>query len=608
MSKNKNIIDKIRSLRPEIEENKEFKKSLKSDLKKRAEELSKKKKKKVIPFYRHPILLTAAAAMLVIVVGAPILWDGTKRSEFDSAEVVSELVEYDLMRSSDLRVSKAVSKEKKLESFDIAGDFLAEEEFIPGWIDPQEMNTEEYEYIKENRFLTAIQNPLSTFSIDVDTASYSNVRRYINNGSLPPADSVRIEEMINYFSYDYPLPGKDKPFSVNTEVSVSPWNKDNYLVHIGLQGRDIPESKLPPSNLVFLVDASGSMDSDNKLGLLVKSIELMSEEFSRKDRVAVVAYAGAAGVVLPSTAGNKTKEIMKALKSLTAGGSTAGAQGIELAYQIAMDNFIPDGNNRVIIATDGDFNVGISSSGELTRMIEEKRDQGVYLTVLGFGMGNYKDSRMESLADSGNGNYAYIDSLLEAEKVLVTDIRKTLFVIAKDVKIQVEFNPAVVSEYRLIGYETRLLEDRDFSDDKIDAGDIGSGHTVTALYEIVPVGKGGINKDDLKYQDTSINETAQSSGELMTVALRYKNPDENKSQLIEVPVLSDVRTLNNSSDNFRFSAAVAAYAQKLRGSEYVDDYSWDEIIDLTRKSKGDDDFGYRAEFQTLLRKVKLLSK
>ncbi|MGL1890636.1 MAG: von Willebrand factor type A domain-containing protein [Spirochaetaceae bacterium] len=475
-----------------------------------------------------------------------------------------------------------------------------------GYVNNVESNTEEYTKIVENRFLSAIETPLSTFSIDVDTASYANVRRYINSNSLPPKDSVRIEEMINYFNYDYPVPTNEKPFSIYTEISSAPWNSENHLVHIGIQGKDIPKESLPPSNIVFLIDVSGSMANDNKLGLLVKSVDLMLENFTNKDRIAVVAYAGAAGVVLPSTSGDRSEVILESFQRLSAGGSTAGAQGIELAYNIAMENFIPDGNNRVIIATDGDFNVGSSSTGDLTRLIEEKRDSGVFLTVLGFGMGNYKDSRMESLADSGNGNYAYIDSLLEAQKVLVQDIKKTLFVIAKDVKIQVEFNPAIVSEYRLIGYETRLLEDRDFTDDKVDAGDIGSGHTVTALYEVSLVKGDDKTEDNLRYQDTTINSTGKTSGEILTLSIRYKEPKEDISNLIRVQVESKIKTLENSSNNFKLSAAVAGYGQLLRGSEYIKNYGYDDVISMTKDTLEDDEFGYRSEFYTLLRKVKLL--
>ncbi|MCK4825883.1 VWA domain-containing protein, partial [bacterium] len=347
---------------------------------------------------------------------------------------------------------------------------------------------EEYDRIYENRYLDALNNPLSTFSIDVDTASYSNIRRFIKNNQFPLKDAVGIEEMINYFSYDYLLPKKKYPFSINTEISSCPWNQAHHLVHIGLQGKKLETKQLPPSNLVFLLDVSGSMQSPSKLPLLQTAFKLLVRELGENDRVSIVVYAGAAGLVLPSTSTRQKDKIIEAIDKLRAGGSTAGGAGIKLAYKVAEDNFIENGNNRIILATDGDFNIGISSTSALVRFVEEKRKKGIFLTTLGFGMGNYKDGRMEQLADKGNGNYYYIDNLLEAKKVFIDDMRGTLFTIAKDVKIQIEFNPAKVKAYRLIGYENRMLKKEDFADDTKDAGELGAGHTVTALYEIIPYG------------------------------------------------------------------------------------------------------------------------
>ncbi|MDP5016876.1 MAG: VWA domain-containing protein, partial [Dolichospermum sp.] len=359
---------------------------------------------------------------------------------------------------------------------------------------------------------------------------YSNMRRFITQGQLPPKDAVRIEELINYFTYNYPQPTGNKPFSVTTEVTAAPWNPQHKLVQVGLQGKRLESETLPPSNLVFLIDVSGSMGEADKLPLVQQSLKLLVNKLRPEDRVSLVVYAGNAGVVLPATPGNQKTKILAAIDRLQAGGSTAGGQGIELAYKIAKQNFLKSGNNRVILATDGDFNVGVSSDAELTRLIEQKRDQGIFLTVLGFGTGNYKDGKMEQLADKGNGNYAYIDTLLEAKKVLVNDIRGTLFTIAKDVKIQVEFNPAKVQAYRLIGYENRLLQNQDFNDDKKDAGEIGSGHSVTALYEIIPTGTKSDVKlpevDPLRYQRSGVTATDTADNEIMLVKLRYKSPQD----------------------------------------------------------------------------------
>jgi Ca-activated chloride channel family protein len=469
-------------------------------------------------------------------------------------------------------------------------------------------NTEEYDRIYENEFLSVLDNPLSTFSIDVDAASYSNVRRFINNSQLPPADAVRIEEMINYFTYDYPEPDGDDPFSINMEVSECPWNKENKLVHIGLQAKKISMENLPPSNIVFLIDVSGSMQSPNKLPLLKSAYKLLTNELRENDRVAIVVYAGAAGLVLPSTGGDNKQKITDALEQLYAGGSTAGSAGIKLAYETAKENFIESGNNRVILATDGDFNVGPSSDSELVRLIEEKRKEGIFLTVLGFGMGNYKDSKMEKLADKGNGNYAYIDNILEAKKVLVNEFGGTLFAIAKDVKIQVEFNPAEVKGYRLIGYENRMLNKEDFNDDKKDAGELGSGHTVTALYEVIPPESDYEfpSVDDLKYQKENKPDFDTNSGELLTVKFRYKKPDEDTSNLIVEVLENDDLDLDETSNNFRFSAAVAQFGMLLRDSKFKAQSSFESVKSLAKDSMGKDKFGYRLEFLQMVEKAELL--
>ena len=462
-------------------------------------------------------------------------------------------------------------------------------------------NTESYSPIAENDFKNVIASPLSTFSIDVDAASYSNMRRFITNGQNPPADAVRIEEMINYFSYDYPQPKGEHPFSITTEMSDCPWNKNNKLIHIGLQGKKMDMSELPSSNLVFLLDVSGSMSSPNKLPLLKKSFNLLVNNLTENDRVAIVVYAGAAGLVLPSTPGNDKEKIMEALNNLNAGGSTAGGAGIKLAYKIAQENFIKEGNNRIILATDGDFNIGASSDGEMTGLIEEKRKSGVYLTCLGFGMGNYKDSKMETLADKGNGNYAYIDNILEAKKVLVTEMGGTMFTIVKDVKLQLEFNPEKIESYKLIGYENRLLNDEDFNDDTKDAGELGAGHTVTALYEVVLKGQGTApSVDPLRYQRLTELIPAPKTDEILTVKFRYKKPTEEKSKLIVNHLTDKSISLSKTSENFRFSAAVAEFGLLLRNSKHKAEASFEKVLALAKSSKGKDEFGYRAEFIRLV--------
>lgn len=473
------------------------------------------------------------------------------------------------------------------------------------YYDEKNTNGERYAEISENPFLETVRAPLSTFSIDVDTASYANVRRYLNNGSLPPKNAVRIEELINYFEYDYPQPIGDVPFSVNTEVATCPWNTKHKIVQIGLQGKKVSLDNVPPSNLVFLVDVSGSMNSPDKLPLLKQGLKTMVNQLSAKDRVAIVVYAGASGLALPSTSADNKGEIISALDNLQAGGSTNGGQGIKLAYQVAQENFIANGNNRVILATDGDFNVGLTGDDELVKMIENKRQSNIFLSVLGFGTGNLNDSMMEKLADKGNGNYAYIDTEDEARKALGNQVAGTLYTIAKDVKIQVEFNPAKVAGYRLLGYENRLLADRDFNDDKKDAGEIGAGHTVTALYEIVPVGQKVENPgvDELRYGKVEKSDT-RFDDELLTVKLRYKKPDQNESRLLTMGLLDKNNSFENASENLRFAASVAGFGMLLRDSNYKGDTNFNSIWQMANAARGNDLKNYRGEFLELIEKAR----
>jgi len=465
-----------------------------------------------------------------------------------------------------------------------------------------DFNTDEYSYIDENNFKDAIKNPLSTFSIDVDAASYSNTRRFLMEGRLPPKDAVRVEEFINYFDYDYPVSETDLPFKIFTEYSECPWNEDNYLVHIGIKGKELIKDENIPSSLTFLIDVSGSMTPENKLPLLKKAFKMLVGQLNNDDKIAIVVYAGAAGLFLPTTYGSEKAKILGAIEQLQAGGSTAGGEGIILAYKIAKENFIEDGNNRVILATDGDFNIGITNTGELVRFLNEKKKDGIFLTVLGFGEENIKDSRLEELADKGNGHYAYIDNMLEAKKVLVDEIGATLFTIAKDVKIQVEFNPAKIKSYRLVGYENKLLNDEDFEDDKKDAGEIGAGHTVTALYEIVTLE----NIEDLagdfklKYQEKVIKKSAVETEEILTVSIRYKKPDEDVSKLMSAVITGKPVSFKKTSDNFKFSAAVAQLGMLLRDSEFIGNADFDKTKELAKNSLGEDKYGYRAEFLRLL--------
>jgi Ca-activated chloride channel homolog len=475
---------------------------------------------------------------------------------------------------------------------------------IPGVQDRQtgRFNTEAYDHIDENRFRRVDADPLSTFSIDVDTASYANVRRFLKDGGLPPPGAVRIEELVNYFRFDYPQPSREHPFSVTTELTACPWNPRHRLALIGLQGRELRDREPTPRNLVFLIDVSGSMMPLDKLPLVRAAMRMLTDVLADRDRVAIVVYAGASGLVLPSTPGSQRARIHEALERLEAGGSTNGAEGIRLAYRVARDNFIPAGVNRVVLATDGDFNVGVTNQSELVQLIEQERESGVFLSVLGVGIGNLKDSTMEKLADKGNGNYSYLDSLHEARKVLVKEAGGTLDTIAKDVKIQVEFNPREVAAYRLIGYENRLLQNEDFNDDRKDAGEIGAGHSVTALYEIVPLGVeiGASSVDPLRYQrDTQLTRAA-NSGELLTVKVRYKAPDGNTSQLLSRAVKN--RT-SDSGANIGFASAVAEFGMVLRESPERGNASFMAAAQRARRFRGRDADGYRAEFIQLVERA-----
>lgn len=473
-------------------------------------------------------------------------------------------------------------------------------------------NDESYKGVTENAFMNASSVPLSTFSVDVDAASYSNVRRFINNGQLPPADAVRVEEMINYFNYNMAGPTDDGPVAIHTELSSAPWNTKHRLLRIGLKAKTIPTQNLPASNLVFLIDVSGSMNDENKLPLVQSSLKMLVDQLRPQDKVALVVYAGAAGVVLPSTSGDKKETIKNAIDNLSAGGSTAGGAGIKLAYKIAAENLMKAGNNRIILATDGDFNVGASSDDDMEKLIEKERESGIFLSVLGYGMGNYKDSKMETLADKGNGNYAYIDNITEARKTLVSEFGGTLFTVAKDVKLQIEFNPAKVQAYRLLGYENRILNKEDFNDDKKDAGDMGSGHTVTAFYEIVPAGikdEYMVSVDPLKYQKVNESQTnINPSAEMMTIKFRYKEPVSSKSKLSQAVVYDQPKDFNATSSDFKFASAVAEVGMLLRDSKFKQKASFANAIATARAGKGDDHEGYRAEFIRLAESAKALSK
>ena len=481
-------------------------------------------------------------------------------------------------------------------------------------MDGRQKDTAAYPHLIENSFLTALNHPLSTFSIDVDTASYANVRRFLTSGRMPPPDAVRIEEMVNYFKYNYPQPRGEDPFAANIEIAGCPWNSEHRLVRIGLKGREIAQDKRPPSNFVFLIDVSGSMQPQERLPLIKQALRQLVKKMTENDRVAIVVYASAAGVKLESTSCAQKEKILQAIDELGAGGSTAGAAGIQAAYDVAQGNFIKGGVNRVLLCTDGDFNVGITDQSQLVKMIQDKAKNGVALTTLGVGTDNYKDALMQKLADKGNGNYAYLDTLEEAQKVLIDQMSGTLVTIAKDVKIQVEFNPAQVGAYRLIGYEKRMLRKEDFNNDKKDAGEIGAGHTVTALYEIVPAGgeiRGG-EVDDLKYQHPAEEKperyTSNGSKELLTLKLRYKQPDGDKSRLLQFPVTDGGKSFGRASTDFKFAAAVASFGMLLRDSEFKGNSSYGAVLELAQEAKGTDVEGYRSEFLNLVQKARELQR
>ncbi len=532
--------------------------------------------------------------------------------DMDEAEAKPQAVVGDrerIARGRGLKKSKARAKRERRRDRGpaaIARGAIAPHPLPPS--PPTGFTTEKYAHVAEAEFTAVGDDPLSTFSIDVDTASYSNMRRFLRDGSLPPVDAVRIEELVNYFSYDYPQPRGDSPFAVLTEVSDCPWNTDAKLVHVGIQGKEIAQHRVPPRNLVFLLDVSGSMSSPDKLPLLKQSLSMLLPSLRSQDRISIVVYAGASGVVLEPT--NDPHQIKAALDRLQSGGSTNGAGGIELAYRVARRAFVRNGINRVILATDGDFNVGVSSPAALQRLIERKRESGIFLSVLGFGRGNLQDHTIETLADHGNGNYAYIDSINEARKVLVEQAGATLVTIAKDVKIQVEFNPTEVAAYRLVGYENRKLAHQDFNDDKKDAGEIGAGHTVTALYEIIPAGAGqnhGPKVDPLKYQRGTVASLNAHGGELMTVKLRYKKPSGARSKLMAVPILNEDTALQHASPDFRFSAAVVSFGMLLRGSKHVGDMGYGRVFELASHALGRDPNGHRTEFLGLIERAAQLS-
>lgn len=485
---------------------------------------------------------------------------------------------------------------------------LAEAQTRFGYSAPPIPNTESYATLVENPFLKPTEHPLSTFSIDVDTASYANVRRYLNSRGMPPADAVRIEELVNYFQYDYPQPEGETPFSITTDVADCPWNAGHRLLRVGLKGREIPADERPASNLVFLLDVSGSMSAANKLPLVKEAMYLLTDRLTENDRVSIVVYAGNSGLVLPPTNGTDKATIRQAIGQLVAGGSTNGGQGLQMAYDTAQSNFIKGGTNRVILATDGDFNVGIVDQNELVRFIEERAKSGVFLSALGFGVGNLKDGTLEKLVDKGNGNYAYIDALAEARRVLVEQLSGTLVTIAKDVKIQIEFNPAQAAEYRLIGYEDRILPHQDFHDDRKDAGEIGAGHTVTALYEIVPAERAaGPGGEPLKYQRSQPLTPAADGGELATIKLRYKQPDGQQSRLLQRAILDRRPQQAAASRDMNFAAAVAAFGMLLRESPYRGDATYSKVLALAEQGISSDTSGYRSEFIELVRQARQIS-
>ena len=539
----------------------------------------------------------------------------------ESEEKIAQLTPYkEQQRLKNIAVGKVEganrpSSSRALEQF-ASGGYPGHmpSKYMPS-ADIYSVSSEEYDQINENSFVRCEQKPVSTFSIDVDTASYSNVRRFITEGTKPPADAVRIEELINYFDYDYAAPEKGA-FATHLEVGPSLWNSKNKVVRIGIKGKEMAVSKRPASNLVFLIDVSGSMQSPQKLPLVKQSLRMLVEELGENDQISMVVYAGSAGLVLPPTTGDKKTKILNAIEKLEAGGSTNGSGGIALAYETASEEFIKGGVNRVILATDGDFNVGITDRSELVRLVEKHAKKNIYLSVLGFGMGNYKDGMMETLSNKGNGNYAYIDSQKEARKVMVEQLSGTLVTIAKDVKIQVEFNPNLVAAYRLIGYENRLLKNEDFDDDTKDAGDIGAGHTVTALYEIVPVGEKVDGIDNLKYSKvtssaSSENETSNkaktNSDELLTLKIRYKKPDADISEKQEFVLKKSEKSFDEASVDFKFASSVALFGMLLRNSEHVKDGDYSTVISTAKRSRGEDNKQYRKDFIEMVQSLKSLN-
>ncbi len=520
--------------------------------------------------------------------------------EIDEAKIAMEASLPPLERAMEAPATVA-GKPKKTREISIArmesADFAAPAFFREIRAASEPRDRENYAHFEDNQTRRVMEHPVSTFSIDVDTGSYANVRRMLNAGRLPARDAVRTEELVNYFSYDYPAHNnRDEPFALYREIAPSPWNENTYLLHLGIRGYDLAETSLPASNLVFLVDVSGSMQSANKLELLKSSLKLLTRQLDADDRVSIVVYAGASGVVLEPTPGNQRARIIASLESLQAGGSTNGAAGIRLAYAMAEQGFIKGGINRVLLATDGDFNVGTSNIEQLKDLVAEKRKTGISLSALGFGTGNYNDYLMEQIADTGNGNYAYIDTLNEAQKVLVDEMNSTLFTIAKDVKIQLEFNPALVSEYRLVGYENRVLNREDFNNDKVDAGEIGAGHTVTALYEISLVPGKGKLIDPLRYQQEKL--PGATTDELAFLRIRYKEPDSETSKLLEwaLDKKEIIADIEKTSTDFRFASAVASFAQELRGGRNIGAFSYPQVYQLAKGALGEDSFGYRSEF------------
>ncbi|MGV3705802.1 MAG: YfbK domain-containing protein [Arcticibacter sp.] len=530
--------------------------------------------------------------------------------EFSLTAYNTVKIRYSNQNAMDVRLEQSVvivgygrMNSPKMESLAVRGLSIVSPE-------PPRVNTESYASFAENRFVNPRHTPLSTFGVDVDAASYSNVRRFINLGQLPPADAVRVEEMINYFRYDYAEPKEAEPFSVSTELSISPWNQQHKLLRIGLQAKRIDLSKLPASNLVLLIDVSGSMNAHNKLPLVKSSMKMLINQLRPSDKVSIVTYAGAATLVLKPTSGKNKKVILEAVDELRAGGSTAGEAGIKLAYELAASNFISRGNNRVVMASDGDFNTGQASDVAMQKLIEEKRKSGIYLSVLGFGMGNYKDSKMEILADKGNGNYAYIDNISEGRKVLVTELGGTLFTVASDLKLQVEFNPSKVQAYRLIGYENRMLNQEDFKNDLKDAGDMGAGHSVTALYEIIPVGvrsQFSGNVEDLRYADNE-GAAAGHQSELGYIRLRYKAPGKDISSAFSHTIQDKSVPIEKASSDFRFSAAVAGYGMLLKKSEFIPGYTFGMSAQLASSALDKDDEGFRSEFVRLVKASSLLAE